>query len=435
MLSLKAFVSIAAMQNNDPEIVSPIGELSDKSNSFAREKFKYLDQASMQCELIVFESKEGNGYLPTPLIHQRKALEFSQWIYTQALDGRLNSDVEVFKSRFLTQFGGQIERFECGTMVSGKQIWMPAFIRYRLVGQPDNAVRLWYADQAFQAQYDSYEIYVIPPIKPVDTFMNTTSVVAKALESFSFPQHQLDINAASNNVPYTRHKTNDYMWYAPDNPESTLITYWSAIVYGGSVVNDDMIRDAIADYILNNSKYGRDQWLPVFPDIFASRGFVIAPAWNKPSTYDATPRGSLYSPVFNVGEDVAIANKFSYDRKEAHNKVYTQTTVAQWKSLGIVAISNVENDKKRMRLTDIYPDYALISPSSTDFNRMSFDTTDFVKKLIQGLVIAEEFDEYSILAEGYYQLDHKGVKYITFNHLKVDYMIVTRSSYLAVMGS
>lgn len=433
MLTIKAFISIAAMKDNDPDVVSQLGELSDRSHSFAREKYSYYDQASRECEMVVFESKT-DKYVVTPDIHQRKALEYSQWIYTQALAARFNADVEVFKARFLTQFGGQIDRFECGTMITARGIWMPAFIRYRLQGQPENAVRLWYADQAFQAQYDSYEIIVVPPIKPVDTFMNTTSVVAKALSSFTLPQHQVDINLAAGGVPFTRHKTTEYTWYAPDDPESTLPTFWSAVVYGGSVVNDDIIRDAIADYILNNSIYNRDQWLPVFPDIFASRGFSVIPAWHKHSTYDATPRGSLYSPVLNHGEDLTLANKFAYDHNAEHNAKYLQTTVAQWKSVALICVSNVENDKKRMRLTDIYPDYALISPTSQDFNRMSFATTDWVKKLIKALIMAEQFDEYTILEDGFYLLERGLYTYVMFNDQKVDYMVLTRNSLLANIG-
>lgn len=432
MLSIKAFISIAAMKNNDQDVVSQIGELSDRSNSFARDKQYYTDTSAPECELVVFESKTTVN-VPTPNTHALKALEFSQWCYTQALASRFNSDVEIFKTLFLTQFGGQIDRFECGAMYSARGIFMPAYIRYRLTGESDNIVRLWFVDQAFQAQYDSYQIIVIPPILPIDVFMNTTSVVAKALEKFSFTQHQVDINAAAGGIPFTRHKTNDYTWFAPDDPESTLKTYWSVAVYGGSVVNDDIIRDAIADHILNNSEYNRDQWLPVFPDIFASRGFTVIPAWHKHSTYDASPRGSLYSPVLNYGEDIDLANKFSYDRNAEHNAKYLQTTVAQWKSLALVLVSNVENDKKRMRLTDTYPDYALISPTSIDFNRMSYDTTEFVKLLMKGLITAEEFDEYSLLPEGFYRIEIKGLDYIMFNHLKVDYMIITRTSLLKQM--
>lgn len=433
MLTIKAFVSIAAMNDNDPDVVSQLGELSDRSNSFAREKYTYNDQAARECELVVFESKEAS-YVVTPDVHVRKALEISQWIYTQALASKFNIDVEIFKAQFMVQFGGQIDRFECGTMVTARGIWMPAFIRYRLEGQPENSVRLWYADQAFQAQYDSYEIIVIPPIKPVDTFMNTTSVVAKALTSFSLPQHQIDITTAAGGIPFTRHKTNEYTWYAPDDPESTLQTFWSAAVYGGAVVNDDIIRDAIANYILDNSIYNRDQWLPVFPDIFASRGFTIIPAWHKHSTYDAAPRGSLYSPVLEHNEDMSLSNRFSYDNNAEHNEKYVQTTVAQWKSLALVCISNVENDKKRMRFTDIYPDYALISSQSLDFDRMSFETTTWVKKLIKALIMAEQFDEYTILDEEFYLLERGINTYVMFNDQKVDYMVLTRNSLLANIG-
>ncbi|WP_438563940.1 hypothetical protein [Clostridium sp.] len=427
MFTLKAFISISAMQDNDHGVVSALGELSDHSNSFAREKYRYTRQASPECELVVFDSSVTLP-APTPAIHVTKSLEYSQWCYTQAVTGKIGSDTEAFKAKFLAEFGGQIDRFDCGQMVTARGLWLPAFISYRLVDQEDNHVRLWFADKAFQAQYDSYQIIVIPPILPVDTFMNTTSVVAKALADFNLPQHQFDINVAAGGVPYTRSKTNNYTWYAPDDPTSTLTTYWSVIVYGGSVVNDDIIRDAIADHILNNSEYNRDQWLPVFPDIFASRGFTIIPNWLKHSTYDASPRGSLYSPVLTNGEGLEFANKYSFDRSEAHNLKYMQTSVVQWKSLAAVFVGNVENDAKRMLLTDVYEDYTFISPLSMDFNRMSFETTEFVKMLIKATIMAEEFDEYMILEDGFYKLERNGLFYITFNHLKVDFMVLTRLS-------
>lgn len=429
MLKLKAFVQIAALQNNDPEVTSLLGELSDRSSSFARDKQKYTSQVYNQCELVVFETS-----LVTPDTYVQKSLEYSQWIYTQALLNAFNTDVEVFKSKFLTQFGGQFDQFECGVMVTARGIWMPAYIKFRLLGQPDNSVRLWYADKAFQAQCDSRTIIVVAPITPVDTLMNTTSVVAKALQAFTLPAHQEAISSAAGIYPFTKHRTMAYTWYAPDDSASTLTTYWSVVIYGGSVVSDDIIRDAIADYILANTTYTRDQWLAVFPDIFAARGFTVIPYWHKHSTYDATPAGGLYSPFVNYSECMSIANTFSYDKDQAHNASYLQSSCIQWKSLAALFISNKENDHTKLRITDIYDDYAMISTSGGDFNRMSPNTTDWVRKLIQAVIIAESYNEYSILDDGFYNLVHNDLSYIMFTIDNIDYMVLTRESMLAVLG-
>ena len=430
MHHLKAFVQIAALQNNDPDITSLLGELSDRSSSFARDKQKYSSDVYDQCELTVFDTS-----LVTPDAYVQKALEFSQWLYTQALLNAFDNDVSVFKSKFLTQFGGQLDQFECGVMTTARGLWLPAYIKFRLLGQPDNSVRLWYADKAFQAQYDSRTILVVAPITPVDDFMGTTSVVAKALESFTLPTHQEAISAAAGAYPFTKHRTMPFTWYAPDDSASTLTTYWSVVIYGGSVVSDDIIREAIADYILANSTNTRDQWLAVFPDIFAARGFTVIPYWHKHSTYDATPSGGLYSPVLDINEAINIADTFAYDKDHEHNSQYLQSTVIQWKSLTALIVSNKENDHTKLKLTDFYPDYACVSTTSLDFNRMSPATTDWVKLLVQAVIIAESYNEYSILSDGFYTLVHNGLTYIMFTVDNIDYMVLTRGSLLAVLGA
>ena len=66
---------------------------------------------------------------------------------------------------------------------------------------------------------------------------------------------------------------------------------------------------------------------------------------------------------------------------------------------------------------------------------MSPATTDWVKLLVQAVIIAESYNEYSILSDGFYTLVHNDLTYIMFTVNNIDYMVLTRGSMLAVLGA
>lgn len=429
MYNLKGFIEITAFANNIPNNLSALGELSNMSLSYAIEKGYYSKADAPNVELVAFTSKLDEDNVETPAKYHAHVLEIAQWVFNKSVAGSLNDDPEHFRTLFLAEYQDQIGDAEIGLMVTAKNNWMPSYIKWNLDdGGEDNELRVWFADEAFKAQYDDFEIVVIPPIEPVDTFMKTVEYVKPALDLFNLPDHDVKVAQLAAENPYSNRVTREYPWYGREDPDTSLLTNWTVIIYGIAGNNPLVIKEAIAEYILANSVYGREDWVPVFPDIFTSTEFVLVPMWHRRSVPDETVRGQLYSPIVPYDDALVKAEKYIKYPKAGHVKKYLDVSTVHYKSLAFVASGGIENRDAKYKLEDYFPDYALIASRSADFNRLNKYTTDWIIMLQGAIIAAEEMDEYSYLDVMYARVERDGLTYVGFSYDNVLYMVLSRLS-------
>ena len=430
MYILKGFINIDALANNTPGSISALGELSNVSNTFSIEKGYHQRDGYPNVELVSFASRYDAGPAVTvPAKYSDHVCIVTQWMFTQALQNKFTDNAEAFQRLLLQQFGADISDLEYGKMATAKGSWLPSYIawRYEKAGE-ENQIRIWFSDEAFKAQYDEYQIVVVPPIEPVDVFMKTKPDVSAALLNFNLPDHHKKVAQLTKGEPYTNLVTNDYPWFDREDPTATLMTSWTVAIYGAAGNNLELIKKAIADYILANSAYSRQEWLPVFPDIFTNTEFIFVPMWHRRSVPDETPRGALYSPLVPYDGLLALVKKFVQYAPDSHISKNMLIGGMQYKSLAAVVIGSEENRLGRFKLTDLFPDYALISSTSTDFNRMCANTVEFVQKLIVAVIAAEMMDEYSFVSQGCVHITRGDVDYVGFSHGDVNFLVVSRLS-------
>lgn len=430
MYWLKGFVNVDALANNTPGSVSALGELSNVSNSYAIEKGYYNSNSYQYVELVSFYSKYDTGNLiAVPAKYSDHVLRLAQWIYEQAIADKLTDSEEAFRTLFLSEFGTTVKDFECGKMVVAKGNWLPSYIAWSLDdGVEENLLRVWFSDDAFKTQYDEFQIVVIPPIEPVDTFQLTKAKVAVAMQAFTVPKRDANVLVKTGGEPYTYLVSKEYPWYDREDPTATLTTVWTVAIYGIAGNNLAQIKDALADYILAHSSYARTDWIPVFPDIFTDTEFTIVPRWDLKSVPDETVLGSLYSPIVPYDGLVDFAKKFIKSVTDTHRVKYLTTMGLQYKSLAAIVVGGDENRDRKYLLKNFYPDYALLSTTSIDFNRMASGTVEFVQKLIEAVIAAEEMDEYSYIGATLSRITRDGMLYVGFSHNDVEFLVLSRSS-------
>jgi hypothetical protein len=434
MYNIKGFIEINALADNMPsdgnkENVSPLGELSSMSLSYSREKGYFTINDAPNCELITFSCKKEEDIVSVPAKYYTHILKISQWVYNNSVSGALSDDPEQFRRLFLAEFSDSIGDVEIGRLVSARGNWMPSFLTWNLDdGEEENEIRIWYADEAFKAQYDEYEIVVIPPVEPVDTFMKTIQYVGPALDAFNLPDHDQKTTDKVNGYPYSERVTNEYTWYDREDKETHRQTFWSVAIYGVAGKNPLAIKEAIAEYILAHSAFVREDWIPVFPDIFTSTEFVIVPMWYKRSVPDETARGQMYSPILSHDEVLKKAQKYIKYPKSGHVKKYLQSSLIQYKSLAFVTAGGVENRDNKYLLSDYFPKYIVTPTMSGDFNRMDKRTTDWVHMLYGAVIAAEEMDEYSYLDVEYARVERDGLMFVGFSYENVLYLVLARTS-------
>lgn len=428
--TLKGFIGITAFADNFPGETSPLGELSNQSLTYSKEKGYYAKTEHDNVKLTSFTSIDGTGKaIVVPARISDHVLELSQWCFDKSIEGTLTGDGELFKTLLLTEFGVKITKLDVGRMEVADGNWLPTFIEWELDdGGDENLIKIWFAEGAFNVQYDGYEIIVIPPIEHLDEFHKTVDIVKPLLDAFTLEGHHENVAIATAPNPYTFLVSKDYTWYDKEDKDTFLPTDWSVAIYGIAGNNPILIKEAIADFILANSVYLRPDWIPIFPDIFTSTEFTFVPMWHLTSIPDEKPEGEIYSPLapYNVIREMAL--KYMYGYADAHIDDNLISTGIQYKSLTSVVSGGEENKDGKSKLTDYFPDYALISTVSVDFNRMSQFTTDFIKALIKAVIAAETIDEYSFLDNTMSRIVREDRLYVGFDYDDVLYLVLSRNS-------
>lgn len=429
MYNLKAFLSITALANNTPDNVSPLGEISNVAMTYAIEKGYYSNPALPNVELVSFTSTRDDTKVEVTAAYSQLLLEIGQWAFNLSIKGDLTDDEEAFRLLFMAEYQDSVRDVEIGKMVLAKTSWLPSYIKYTQDNSgEDNAVQVWFSDPAFQSQYPDYEIIVIPPVEPVDTFQQIEEKVKDALDKYNVPDLDMTVLDKTGGEPYTYRVSKEYLWHDRNDETTTLPTVWTVAIYGRAGNNPTIIKNALADYILKNSAYDKPDWVPVFPDIFTSTEFAIIPMWHKKSVPDETVRGALYSPIVPYDESLAIATKYIDYSTPDFVRENLEISVVHYKSLAFVTSGGNENRDNKYKLSEIFPDYALLVPTGGDFDRMKPFTANWVKLLLRAVIVAEEMDDYTILDPEYSRIEKDGRIYIGFAYDDILYLILTRLS-------
>lgn len=431
MYNLKGFITIATLVDNAVGVVAPLGELSTRSRTFSREIGRYTHPTAADVIMTTFKSeRSGTGLVPVDEVYIEHILRVAQWVYTRSVSGSLNSDRNDFLTLLSAEFS-DVGDVICGNMVSDGSIWMPDYLLWKSLDAPEeNLIKIWFSDNAFQAQYDEYEIVVIPPVENVDNLFQDRASVEPLLASRTMSDWMLEVTKATDADPYTALRTVRYGWVDPysDSDEEVLETTWMVAIYGDAGDTPDNISRAIIEYILERSNYGREEWVEVLPELFSSTEFIITPLWNQYSVPNQTLVKGIYSPVARIRDLNAIARQTCVGYPDAHIASVLEHTVFVYKSLGLLLVGGPSNRNGSYVFSEQFTDYMTVPTTSHDFNRMSPKTQNWVMLIYEMLKIAEEMTEYSEIPPGFYRMKREDVMYLTATFDDIHYLVVAKSS-------
>lgn len=414
MLDIQGFINIAALTDNNADgAVAPVGELSELSKSFAKNK-QYFAKANLQVELVAFTYLRDTTKVKVPAGFTDHILALTQWIYNQSILGNFKNDETEFQRLLVGQYQKTISAVSTGAMIQMNGNWFPRWISWKYevaanqVENPadrENQIMVWFADEDFSQDYTGWEIEVLMPILPVDTFMGVKSVVEIAMSAFNLPDHHKKANEIRGEYPYTSILTNEYTWHDREDFNSTMTVPMSLLVYGRAGMNPSRIKQALREYILANSNNGVIEWVKVFPEIFTTTKFTIVPGWSIRGIPNQEDIAAQYSPLLPYDFQVKAISTFGawepLTAAQKNNNVIPmpETDVCQlpsvYKSLGAIAIAGTENDSRKATLHDIIPDYALIGTLNPDISRMSKTTSEWVDLYFRAMIAAEEYHPYN----------------------------------------
>lgn len=434
MYVLKAFVVMQPLSDNSPGALSPIGELSTYSKTFSTEIGHYSRAAQPAVDLYSFFSHQSTtGAVSVPAAIQDPLLVLSQWLYQQSVTGTFSENKQTFTSTLLAEFGSQIENLDVGDMVAADDgvSWLPQYLSFKLSGvAEDNTIKLWFSDDAFRRQYDEYAIRIVPPVDDLNNLIATPLEVKARLDQLDDHDRMERIELAKAGDPTTRVRVDIFPWFNPLQPEISLNTSWAILIYGPGGDNVDNIRNALIDYILANSTYTRDVWEQYLPDIFKITEYILTPVWDVYSIPNESQLAGLFSPTLRWSTLLEKAKTTAPQYPVVHVEEYLESSVSIWRSLGFLIVGGPDNRDEVYTFSERWSDYIVIPTTSVEFARMSPLSQGFVQRLTEMLKIAEHLTEFSDIPLHMTRVIRDGILYLVSTYEDVQYLVVSRQSYL-----
>lgn len=441
MYSSKSFADVGQWKSNVPGVNSPIGEVSPYGLSFSREVGKYEDPTIAGFTLTNFKSAtdgENGGAIEMPGSLSSAAIGLIQFMVNKIM---AQVGQQIYADQLLTdlvEYGSQhaISRISLGEMKQHDQVWCPQWIKFKFdtltIGTSpdlvDNENTIWLEAEAFETQYDEYQIVVVPPIDNLDLFFGTGTSVLNMIKAITTPQIIDRIQAKKAGFPSTVDRSDEYAYINPQNSAQTVKVNWPVIIYGPAGNNIDAIKDALIEFILANSEHNRADWTQIFPDIFKRTEVIFAPLWHKYAIENRTQAAGVYSPVATLVEADIFIKKMAPEYPVDHVSSNVQTLGWPWRSMGVTAVGGPDNRDSKFKLTDFYPDYINTSTTGIDYNRMAPETQEWAQALADMVIRAETMNKYTVMPQGLMKMERSGILYIVKTIANVQWLVPSKRS-------
>lgn len=433
MYQLKGFASIETLVSNVDGVVAPIGELSTYSSTFSKEKKIFPSGLNPYVTMHTFSSISSmSGDIMPPGNIVMLGHEILDWIYNRQMSSVVVESKQQFLDALSTNFINECDGVICGELVNainGKQFpeWVSWKTRSYLT--EDNITTIWLSDQSFRQKYDNYEIVVVPPIDNLDLFFSSASNVQALVSSVSHVDRFNTIQAARGDYPETVLVGVSFNWVDPLNGSNLINTNWSILVYGPNGNDNDIIREAIALHILENTTHTEQEWRAIFPDIFRRTEFLFFPRWHNYAIPNMVLQSGIYSPVVYSTKEVnylktVLATDTGYTNAfvEAHASIMPHP----YKCLALDVIGGYENRENLFDITQIYPDILNVSTTSVDYNRMTAQTQGLLSRLTEMILIAESLTYYSDIPVGYRKVQRYGIMFVTTRYMNMELLVSSK---------
>ena len=434
MATIRGFISMLGFADNRPNYVAQFGEFSTVVSTYSRDiQFFSKDTLPGVTFSALYSVDNSSPWQITSTVGEQ-ILTVGKWVYDQYNANLIprNTSKAAFIAALTDQFPS-LSNFVVGTLLAGPTSTknMPDYVRFD-IGQV-HSVQVWFADSAIKAQYDFFEIQVIPPVSDINQLNNASSVVQTAIVNRKYADIRRLAEAIIGEDPPTFDTTYDLTWKDPTGSGATLELSWSIIGYGPLSADEEYIKDAIKLYLTNVAP--NVDWSKIFPSLYASNEFVIVPLWLNTSPATENVDGGSYSPIMKWNDlKTAITPRVpvgyaAQTNLNTHLNNYLEVLSSVWRSMPLLAVGSPSNLATTRQLSKIIPDYLTVPTTNADWGRISPNTASFIEKLNFGLEEARRFSPTSVAPSGYFKRISGGRIYLSFNHGDYKIMILTRFSY------
>lgn len=428
MRTLKGFITIQALVKNQPNIVSPLGELSTWSMTYTKDRTEYVSDQVPGYRLTGIRSVQDSVDVEVDSVLAKQVLDVARSFHQYATSHIRPYDRDHMKALILEEYHSRIYQLQFGPYVDNGYLALPQWVSWQSLESQDSFVKIWFSDTAFAEQFDDYEIVVVPPIDNLDHFFLYPNEVKVELENRSMTKMMEIVQDSRGVNPETYHRLHSFNYVNRTKDVAFVPTHWNVLIYGLQGDNIDAIKDAIVDYALTHSSYSRTQWESIMPDIFKRTEFLILPRWDKisiPNMAVATGMyGSYSSPRETLNYCASTLPWVPVNHLETHVTIFPLT----YKGLTINVVDGINNAPGKEFFQVLYPDYLPVAPTSLDFNRMSENTRKFVLLMQEMIKISENMDALGSVPRTMRKITRDGKLYLGCVVDNIHYLVYAKAN-------
>lgn len=441
MYKQKAFVEIPALKDNSVAAISPVGELSPLARSFEKEKTHYTNVDYLGIEINVFSSIRYSGsstnqtaeYVVPDPVSEARVIEIASWIHRQAQSGRYNQSADDFTTEFIDYWGAAVELLGTGRMVGKDIAWYPSWVEISVIDEvfeETQVYKLWFSDESFINEYDEYEISVVPPVANIDSLIDDFEVVQGIKSRFSMTEVMGRVASTRGDYPATTTTSSMFNWTNPHNQNQKIPFEWTTIIWGAAGESVDNIKEAIRNYIADNSEHPVEVWQEHFPEIYSSTEFIFTAMMNHYSIPNRRLETGLYSPTPTLHDQLEYAKLTCKGDSYTPDHIVRNATAfpTLYKQAFCTVVPGPNNRPSAKRFAQVFPDYINAKSTDVDSGRMTAKTREFVTAINSMIRFAEELTDVSSVPRGYNRTIREGVVYISKSIDNIQYLVVTKHS-------
>lgn len=435
--SYLSFGSITKLHNNNNLVTSPIGELSNKASTYAKDPGKFSIAGGSETTLVNFLAEKDGVTIVMPQNLAERQIAIGNWLYDQATRGNLTASSINCLNLLKVQFTTDIEILEVGDMVTNSTVFMPSFVRgNHIVSGVKHDFILWFANQYFLTQYPRVSFIVVHPVPIADMDslmgMNYQQVATRlAKETQDVIEKRVDALTNDEQYPSSSRRVDPFSIVDTINTPNTTMGYWLSLVYGNGADADDQLYTQIQNEILAASQYTRTQWEEKIPDLFNPIEFYVVPYYDRLGVKNEVDATSTYSPVVDYQTVRVPIDKFlTPNLTSAHVIKSLQSVPFIYKSYQCGFVAKLNNRSGAIKFTDLYPDYQIIPSADPDFDIMSAATMTMVKEMENLLAAAEVATPNNLMPAGITRITRFNKLCVSKRVGKVRFVVITRYQWI-----
>jgi hypothetical protein len=429
---IKGFALNRAYFDNTHKVVSNIGELSSLGFTASKEHPVYSNLVTPTISLVHFPTKDSDvGFeseLPKAQVDHVIAVASAVYALT-AINAGVPTAPGQFADAVIQAMGPAVTDVRVGAQVRQGEFYCIEYISWKNTEVAiDNFNQIWFSNDAFLGQFDQHEYTVVLPFEPADAFFGHPDDVKELLAKFTYNEEIGRIQQARGKYQETILWGETYDYVNPANKLDRTPAKFSVLIYGPAGMNEDLLKEAIVDKLLDGSAYTRDQWKEILPDLFRRTEYLVFPQYQNVAVENLAGQGlGMFSPVTDPTEVLNQLVRDAFDYPEAHVRANGQAFAFPFQSIALHTIGNVENRDDKVKIRDWFPDYFFTGITSFDFGRMSEVTREWVIMLNTMLQMAEKMNTGTAIPIGYSKITRGDIVFLAKNYLKINWLVAIKN--------